>query len=341
MRNNTIKYKILKYIIEEFISSSKPVGSVFLIEKYKLDISSATVRNIMVDLEKENLIEKSHTSSGRIPTPKGYEYYAKFLTNNEEDKWASKIKDVFANRRSSINNVIDEAVSIISEASQLTVVTSQGEQEELLKSITLTPINENQAIIVVITSSGRIDSKNLNLTKKLNLNDLKIAIRIFQERLNDVKLKEIPKVIQTLKPILEKHIKNYEELIQAFVIEVFHSYKTISNNKIYGKSNLIKSDDINREQLAKLIDMIEHQSIWESIDDKNYLEDNLKIEILPSNTSIITKRLNVNGIIKDVSVVGPSRMDYSRAKNILNIIEKYTIKTINSSINEDLEKGDE
>ena len=83
MRNVEIKNKILKYIIEEYISSSKPIGSVYLIEKYNLGISSATVRNVMVDLEKENLIEKSHTSSGRIPTPNGYEYYAKFLTSDE------------------------------------------------------------------------------------------------------------------------------------------------------------------------------------------------------------------------------------------------------------------
>ncbi len=324
MKNENSKNKILKYIIEEYISNSRPVGSVYLIEKYKLDISSATVRNIMVLLEKDDLIEKSHTSSGRIPTHKGYEYYAKYLISDDDEKLSSKIKDVFASRRSSIDNVIDEAVSIISEASKLTIVTSDNRSVELFKSITLTPISDNVAIIVLITSSGKIDSKELSLSSKLNLDDLKIAIRIFQERLYNVKMEDIPKVVETLKPVLKQYIKNYEELIQAFVESIFKSYKNISHNNIYGKSQLIKSKDIKREELAELIDLIENQSIWESINEKNYLDENLKLEILPSNATMISKRLNINGNVKDISVVGPLRMDYSKAKNILNIIEKYT-----------------
>ncbi len=332
MKKIEIKNLILKYIVEEYVSTSKPVGSVYLITKYKLDVSSATVRNIMSVLEKEKMIEKSHTSSGRIPTANGYEFYAKYLTTNEEDKIASKIKDIFANRRASIDNVIDEAVSIISEVSKLTVVTSENKKDEMLKSITLTPISDDVAIIVLITSSGKVDSKELKLSNKLNLNDLKIAIRIFQERLCDVKLIDIPQAIEALKPVLKLHIKNYEELIQTFVINVFQAYKNISNNKVYGKSHLIKSQDIQRQELANIIELIENQSIWESINEKNYLEENLKLEILPSNASIISKRLTYNGTTKDVSVIGPRRMDYSKAKNILNIIEKYTKELTNNEL---------
>lgn len=324
MKAQKNKDLILKYIIEEYISSSKPIGSVYLIEKYKLNISSATVRNIMAMLEKQNLIEKSHTSSGRIPTSYGYEYYAKHLAQNEDDEILIKIKYIFEKRKASIDTIIDEAVSIISEASKMTVITSEKQVEERLKSLTLTPINENVAIIVLITSSGRVDSKELTLSKDLNIKDLKIAIRIFQERLQNTKLADISHSIEMLKPILKKHIKNYEELIETLVTNIFISYKNISNNKVFGKQHLIKSNDIKRQELANVIELIENQSIWESIDNKNYLEDNLKLEILPSNTSIISKRLTLKNKVKDISVVGPKRMNYSKAKNILNIIERYT-----------------
>ncbi len=332
--------EILKYIVEEYVSSSKPVGSVFLIQKYNLSISSATVRNVMASLEKEGMIEKSHTSSGRIPTSKGYKYYTKYLTSSTEDKLSIKIKDIFAQRRNSIDNIIDEAVSIISEASKMTVITSQINKEERLMSINFTPITNHDAIIVLITSGGIVDSKELKLSaKKLNINDLKIAIRIFQERLYNVKLIEIASSIETLKPILKENIKNYEELIEAFVNNIFNNYKNRSNNKVFGKSHLIKSDDIQRDELANIIELIEKQSIWESINEKNYLEENLKLEILPSNTSIISKRLSFNGETKDVSVIGPSRMNYAKAKNILNIIEKYTKEIISSKI--DVRKEEE
>lgn len=334
--------EILKYIVEEYVSSSKPVGSVFLIQKYNLSISSATVRNVMASLEKEGMIEKSHTSSGRIPTSKGYKYYTKYLTSSTEDKLSIKIKDIFAQRRNSIDNIIDEAVSIISEASKMTVITSQINKEERLMSINFTPITNHDAIIVLITSGGIVDSKELKLSaRKLNINDLKIAIRIFQERLYNVKLIEIASSIETLKPILKENIKNYEELIEAFVNNIFNNYKNRSNNKVFGKSHLIKSDDIQRDELANIIELIEKQSIWESINEKNYLEENLKLEILPSNTSIISKRLSFNGETKDVSVIGPSRMNYAKAKNILNIIEKYTKEIISSKIDVRKEQEEE
>ena len=332
------KDEILKYIVEEYVSSSKPVGSVFLIQKYNLSISSATVRNIMAALEKEEMIEKSHTSSGRIPTSKGYKYYTKYLTSSNEDKLSIKIKDIFAQRRNSIDKIIDEAVSIISEATKMTVITSQINKEERLMSINFTPINNHDAIIVLITSGGIVDSKELTLsTKKLNINDLKIAIRIFQERLYNVKLIEIASSIETLKPILKENIKNYEELIEAFVNNIFNNYKNRSNNKVLVPQKAYAST----EELANIIELIEKQSIWESINDKNYLEENLKLEILPSNTSIISKRLSFNGEVKDVSVIGPSRMNYAKAKNILNIIEKYTNEIIDSKIDVYTEKEKE
>lgn len=335
MKRSELKNNILKLIVEEYISEPKPVGSVYLISKYNLDVSSATIRNIMAELESELMIEKSHTSSGRIPTVKGYEYYAKFLTNSFDDKMYLKIKDIFAHRRSSIDITIDEAVSIISEMSKLTLITSNSQNEELLKSITLTPISDNSAIIVMITSSGTVDSKELKLNPSLKLSDLKIAIRIFQERLVNIPLSKINDNLKMLEPILREKIKNYEQLIESFVSEIFTRYTNRTSNNIFGKSHIIKSLDIERNNLAKIIDLIENQSIWESIDEQNCLEDNLKLEILPSNASLISKRLNINGKIKDISIIGSTRMDYSKAKNILNMIEKYV--QLSNNI-EDIEK---
>lgn len=142
-------------------------------------------------------------------------------------------------------------------------------------------------------------------------------------------------ILKMLEPILREKIKNYEQLIESFVSEIFTRYTNRTSNNIFGKSHIIKSHDIERNNLAKIIDLIENQSIWESIDEQNCLEDNLKLEILPSNASLISKRLNINGKIKDISIIGSTRMDYSKAKNILNMIEKYV--QLSNNI-EDIEK---
>ena len=325
MKRDLLKNQVLKLIVEEYIADAKPIGSVYLINKHQIQVSSATIRNVMADLEKEGLIQKSHTSSGRIPTFKGYEFYAKYLTNNVDEQMSERIKDIFARRRSSIDGIIDEAVSIISKITKLTVITSESAAQELLKSIALTPISDELSIIVIITSSGRVDTKELRLNQQLKLNDLKIAIRIFQERLHNIPLVEIPQTIKSLEPLLRNKIKHFEQLIESFVSQIFTSYVNMSQNHVFGKSYIIQAQDIERNNLVQIIDLIEKQSIWEAIDEKNYLEENLKLEILPSNASLISKRLNLNGHVKDISIVGPSRMDYSQAKNILNMIEKYAL----------------
>lgn len=329
MKRSELKNNVLKLIVEEYISDAKPVGSIYLINKYDLNVCSSTIRNVMVALEDDGLIQKSHISSGRIPTAQGYEYYAKYLTRNIEDQMAEKIKDIFAHRRASIDATIDEAVSIISQITKLTVITSETKGTELLKSIALTPISETVSIIVIITSSGKVDTKELKLNSHLKLNDLKIAIRIFQERLHNIPLAQIPETIATLEPILREKIKNYEQLIESFVSQIFTSYVNMTQNHVFGKSYIIQAQDIERNNLVNIIELIEKQSIWESIDENNYLEENLKLEILPSNASLISKRLNINGHIKDVSIVGPARMDYSKAKNILQMIEKYALGASN------------
>ena len=108
------KNRIFKLIVEDFIKTAVPVGSNYLISKYKLPYSSATVRNEMVDLENDGLIEKTHTSSGRVPSVLGYKYYVKYLKNDSVDsKLKYQLKVVFDNSKS-VEEVLDESCKILS-----------------------------------------------------------------------------------------------------------------------------------------------------------------------------------------------------------------------------------
>ena len=92
----TRKDRILKLIVEDFIQTAQPVGSHYLLDKYNLNVSSATIRNEMNQLEKEGLLEKTHTSSGRIPSTKGYKYYIEHLREKRvDDKIKNELKTIF------------------------------------------------------------------------------------------------------------------------------------------------------------------------------------------------------------------------------------------------------
>ena len=250
----------LKLIIDEYIATGIPVASSHFIDKYKMRISSATIRAEMNVLESEGYLQKAHTSSGRVPTTKGYDFYAKNLAPYEDKALIDKLNDIFAKRRFSIDLALDEAAKAISHIAGITLVTSSSESNELMKSISLTPLNKTTATIVIVTSSGRVVSKLLEFSDYLKIHDIRIAMRIFKERLVDTPLRELSQKVDTLAPLLAKSVKHYEELIQTFVGKIFDFHERITN-KVYGNSNLVNSSEIKREDLANLLDLIQNKSI--------------------------------------------------------------------------------
>ena len=313
---------ILKHIVEDYIETGIPVGSKNLIAKYGLDVSSATIRNEMAALEKAGLLEKSHTSSGRIPSTNGYKWYAKESEEKSLAPIENKLQDIFAKRRVSIDLTLDEAAKAISDIAGITLVTSSQEANELLKSITLTPLSDKAATVVLVTSSGKVEHKTIEIGGPIKIDDIRVAVRIFKERLVDTPLKELSIKTETLIPIIAKSVKNYEELIKMFVGKVF-DYHNKMTNKVYGNSNIIKSNDINREELAKLIDLIEHKSVWESIEGEIDDDENIKISVNDNNTSLVSKKIETSVGSKEISVVGSNRMQYKEVKSIMKLLERF------------------
>ncbi|MCK5806827.1 MAG: heat-inducible transcriptional repressor HrcA, partial [Mycoplasmataceae bacterium] len=282
----------LKMIIEAYIEEGDPVGSKHLLTKYNLQTSPATIRNEMSALESEGMLEKAHTSSGRIPSLKGYDYYAHMTNKSENKDLIMELEKVFSHRKVSIDLTLDEAANVISDIAGMTLVTSSSDKDELMKSIQLTPINDQLATVVIVTSSGRVESKLIEFNENVSMNDVRIAIRLFKERLVDSRLEELPLKVEAMAPILAESINNYEAVIRAFVGKVFDFHNEIKN-RVYGNSELVRRSDISREDLANLLDLIANKSIWESIENEADEDEKIKIDVRANNTSLISKRIKV------------------------------------------------
>lgn len=316
--------EIFKLIVEAYIETGEPIGSKKLLEKNKLECSSATIRNIMSELEDLDLLEKLHTSGGRIPSTFGLEYYAKYLVYDPSKYFNQKLDDLLAKRRIRVDATIDEAASIISKMANFTVVATSNNASETLKSIQLTPINDSSAIVVIVTSSGKVDSKMFNYDKKeIELSDLKIAIRLFKERLIDTPLIELSDKAKALAPLFAKQVKNYELILQKFIKTIF-VFEEKTNTKAYNKNAIILSKNINREEIAKVLELIEEQSVWETIENNVDEDNNIKLDLSRPNLSIISKRINFenNENIKELSVVGPSNINFEESFETLDLLEK-------------------
>ncbi|MGV2393352.1 UNVERIFIED_CONTAM: hypothetical protein O8I53_10570 [Campylobacter lari] len=326
---------IFKKIVEVYIETGYPVSSGELIKRGLITFSPAKARYLMNELEEYELLMKTHTSSGRVPSTKGYQYYAKNLAVDENEFLKEKIKDIFAKRRVNIDQTISEVAKIITDSVGATLVMTESNENTLLKHLQLVPLSDKDATIILVNSDGEVTSRTINLDlDKVNMNDLRIAIRIFKERLIDVPLVKLSENALALKPVLSAKIKNYETLLEDFINGIF-IFKYINKNNVYGKSNIILADEISREDLTKILYTIENKSIWETIECEIDEEENLKIAVLDNHSSYITKKISSNKI-KEITLVGSNRMNYAKGLKALEIFDEIFANNKNKDEKEEL-----
>ncbi|MGL4647609.1 MAG: heat-inducible transcriptional repressor HrcA [Mycoplasmoidaceae bacterium] len=324
--------ELLFIIVNEYVSHATPIGSKKIIKNYMKDLSAATIRNDMAKLEKEGLIEKVYNSSGRIPTIAGYKFFEK---NNEYaiDKYIEKkLKEIFINRNLSINEVIETSVSLINETLNLPLVITQVGNDELLKRIDLISLSKETAIVVLITSTGNIFKNVVHFEKEKEIKNLEVCIRIFNDRLTDTKLSEILSKIELLKKIIEEKVIDYENNLRKIIEKIF-TFNTKIKTDVKGQYSLLSQPEFNdREKLLKVMLMLEKSSIWEQIAFNQHQSggataitfgDSFGVdELCIASTEIILPNNNTQ-----ISVIGPTRMDFSNVKGVLNFVknevEKY------------------
>jgi heat-inducible transcriptional repressor len=224
--------KILCAIVEKYINFGTPISSNELINDYFKSFSPATVRNEMFILEKNKLLEKVHTSSGRIPTIDGFKFYeSKILKPKLENSVKIKLLEIFKKRNSSVDSIIDQSVQLIGDALQLPSVISLIKKNEKLKRFDVVQINSKSALIIIITSSGDINKTIINFNKKHQIDDISTCVRIFNDRLIDTNMQELKSKIMAIKEIIRKSVNEYEFCIQQLIEKIVTSYK-IENDYI-------------------------------------------------------------------------------------------------------------
>lgn len=323
------RFLILKLIVEEFIKTAKPIGSQTLIDAYNLTYSSATIRNEMFSLEEDGFIEKPHTSSGRVPSAKGYRYYIEHL-RSQDDK-SNLIKDrlnKFIDENGKVmhtDQIIDECCAIISQMTNLVsiVMGPDGSQESIAK-IELIQLNSSTAIVIFVTNSGYIEHKTINIPSETRMEEIQDCIKIINKRINGIKLSEINSVLEGVQLVLSEHIKNYEIVYNAFA----NTFLKFAKERIsyYGKNNLLSHKDfMDIEKIKKVASLLENNNIWKSFDNE---EEGINVSIGKENKlddlsdiSVVSTRLKINkNNMGSLCVVGPTRMDYNQVIEALEFL---------------------
>ena len=165
---------IFKTIVDEFTRTAEPVGSKTLMALLDFPCSSATIRNEMAALEAEGLLEKTHTSSGRIPSSAGYRFYVENLMEKELDEGVkNSLQKVFKERHYSLDEIVKKSCDILSDMTNLTsVVLGPDSKCQRLQHVQLIPISERSAVAIFVTDHGHTENKTFQFDEKVSVEDI-------------------------------------------------------------------------------------------------------------------------------------------------------------------------
>lgn len=228
---------ILKAIVEEFVSTCEPVGSKLLTNKPYLNFSSATLRYDMQSLEEAGYLEKTHTSSGRVPSEKGFRFYVdNLLTRDDEVKDVYKvINNILANKLLTKEAMIEDIINYVAKTTgcYIAVVGSNACYAKV-KKMEIIPLNERDALLLIVTSQGVVRSQRINVPKDFKMDDLLRIMSMFDVAMYDQEIYEIRNILEreANKPRI-REIVDYRDDILNFMIKGFASFL---NNECYKSS---------------------------------------------------------------------------------------------------------
>jgi len=321
---------ILKLIVEYFIKTAQPVGSQTLIDEYKLPYSSATIRNEMFALEKMGLIEKPHTSAGRIPSSKGYKYYCEFLRDKAVDEDIKySLQTVLNKKIQSIEEVIKESCEIISHMTNLvSVVMGPDETREYLAKVQLIPISENTITAIFVTDKGYVENKTFIVPDHIDGNEIVKCVELLNDRLIGTPVSQLVEKMETIRPILQDYVVSHDLVYQA-ILETLVKFAS-DRVSLYGKEELFTHPEFKNdtEALVRVMKLLDDQSLFKIVDDGIKQEkDNLSIKIgeIEDNpdVSLVTAKVKIGEKGENtISLIGPKRMDYDKAIAAIEYLTK-------------------
>lgn len=318
--------ELLKLIIEDYIKTARPISSNSLCKTLKC--SSATIRNEMALLEDLGLIEKTHISSGRVPSEKGYRYYVdnimepKKLTGED----VLKLQQVFQNKSLVLTDAISKSMEIISEITNYTaVVLGPTSSDNRLTKVEVVPVSENQLVAIVITDKGHVQHKNIMLQEKVSLSEVKQTVDLINKLVVGTPINEVSVTLEyEVKPIIANYVKQHEVLYNAFYT-AFSDFANTSSVQMSGKKNILMQPEFdNTEKIREIINKFDDKEIINSIKEE---ENGINIYIgsendIDEDLTVIKTKYNNNGEEGTIALIGPKRMEYDHVVTLLNYIKE-------------------
>ena len=314
------KVKILNAIIKNYLETGEPVGSRTISKYTDLNLSSATIRNEMSDLEDLGYIVQPHTSAGRIPSDKGYRFYVNNLIASK-DKEVSDMKEWMIEREEKMETLLKNVAKVLATNTQYaTMISAPSVVSNKLKFVQLSAVDENQLLSVVVMDGNIVKNKIIHIDKPLDNETLLKLNMLLNTNLNGLAVDQINLALITR---LKDQAGIHDEIVSQVLDTVAETITEDEDLQVYtsGATNIFKYPELSDSKKAsELLDTFEEKQSLIELLAENASEEETGIQVYigdesPISTmkdcSIVTATYELgDGVKGTIGIVGPKRMDY-------------------------------
>ncbi|WP_338848564.1 heat-inducible transcriptional repressor HrcA [Massilia sp. W12] len=321
---------LLKVLVERYIAEGQPLGSRALSKLSGLELSPATIRNIMSDLEEQGFLASPHTSAGRVPTPRGYRLFVdSLLTSQALDQAALQIEAGLSQQQQP-QKLIANAAQLLSSLSQFAGVVLSPKRESVFQQIEFLRLAEKRILLVIVTPHGDVQNRMLLTDVDYSPAQLVASANYLNQNFGGLSFDEVRRRLQAeLRQLKDDMAHLMQAAVEAGSAAMAEQEEDVV---ISGERNLLSVNDLssNMTSLRQLFDMFEQKTSLMQLLDVSAKASGVQIyiggdsELVPvDQMSIVTAPYEVNGrIVGTLGVIGPTRMAYERVIPIVDITAK-------------------
>ena len=326
------KLEVLRAIVEDFVSTNEPVGSRALAERHGLGVSPATVRNDMAALEDEGYITHPHTSAGRIPTDRGYRLFVDRLSSVKQlSSPERRAIQSFLEGAVDLDDVVRRTVRLLSQLThQVAVVQYPSLSRSSVRHLEIVHLAPNRLLLVLITDTGRVEQRVLQLPAELSDDDVGQLRQAFGQRLHGAKLGDVPDALSDLPDAAPAGIRPVLTSLMAVVLETLVE-RPEERVALAGTANLTRHALDFPLTLRPVLEALEEQVVLLKLIGEVNDPTTVHVKIGEENsveglrsTSVVTVGYGPEaGAYAGLGVLGPTRMDYPGAMTQVRAVARY------------------
>ncbi|MDQ4086244.1 MAG: heat-inducible transcriptional repressor HrcA [Actinomycetota bacterium] len=335
------KLAVLRAIVEDYVATQEPVGSKALVERHKLGVSPATVRNDMAALEEEGFIAQPHTSAGRVPTDKGYRLFVDRLTALKPLSPAEKRAiSTFLEGAVDLDDVVHRTVRMLAQLTrQVAIVQYPTLSRSTVRHVELVTLTPNRLLLVLITSSGRVEQRVLTHDKPFDdtlLADLRARLlgAVLGQRLSDAAAR-----VSDLAESFSPEDRSTVDAVVATLVETMSDERYDERVLIGGTANLTRFGDDFERSVKPMLEALEEHVVLLKLLGEATSPSTVTVRIgheqpyqeLASTSVVATGYGPGDDVFATLGIVGPTRMDYPGSMAAVRAVARYVSRILAES----------